>query len=111
MNGVILNARRIRNSAIVEHGALLEVGSHRFLFEYATPPTTADVQDDPLLRHVRPTAALEETTDRNEVAPVRKQPDLAEANTSPLPPIALPPPTQPITGPVPLRLPSKPKNL
>jgi pSer/pThr/pTyr-binding forkhead associated (FHA) protein len=78
LNGVILNARRIRNSAIVEHGALLEVGSHRFLFEYATPPTIAGVQDDPLLRHARPTAALEETTTRNEVVSVTKQPDLAE---------------------------------
>src|SRR5207244_12899784 len=53
-------------------------GSHALLLQHAPPPPIEGVQDDPLLRHARPTAALEETTTRNEVVSVTKQPDLAE---------------------------------
>jgi pSer/pThr/pTyr-binding forkhead associated (FHA) protein len=52
LNGVLLNGQRIRRSAIVEPGALLEIGSHHFLFEKAEEPRTPAEQDDPLVRHV-----------------------------------------------------------
>ncbi len=52
MNGVLLNGKRIRGSARIEAGELLEIGSHRFLFDRAMPPESSSEQDDPLLRHV-----------------------------------------------------------
>ncbi|HLJ32950.1 MAG TPA: FHA domain-containing protein [Ktedonobacteraceae bacterium] len=52
MNGVLLNGKRIRGSACIEPGELLEIGSHRFLFEKAQQPEANGEQDDPLLRHV-----------------------------------------------------------
>ena len=52
MNGVLLNGKRIRGSARIEQGELLEIGSHRFLFEMAQQPVANSEQDDPLLHHV-----------------------------------------------------------
>lgn len=52
MNGVLLNGKRIRGSAHIESGELLEIGSHRFLLEIAQQPEANGEQDDPLLRHV-----------------------------------------------------------
>ncbi len=52
LNGVVLNGRRIRGSAPLQSGDLLEIGTHRFRFELATPRRSADEEDDPLLRHV-----------------------------------------------------------
>ena len=51
LNGVLLNGRRIVNVALVEKGDTLEVGSHRFLFDFAQAPGTLNEQDDPLAHH------------------------------------------------------------
>ncbi|HLX41390.1 MAG TPA: FHA domain-containing protein, partial [Ktedonobacteraceae bacterium] len=51
LNGVLLNGRRIRGTAILENGEMLEIGSHRFLFEKAESPLPLNEQDDPLSRH------------------------------------------------------------
>jgi pSer/pThr/pTyr-binding forkhead associated (FHA) protein len=52
LNGVLLNGQRIHGSTRIEAGALLEIGSQRFLFEKATQPGTSAEQEDPLARHV-----------------------------------------------------------
>ncbi|GAC1379677.1 MAG: hypothetical protein NVS4B7_18350 [Ktedonobacteraceae bacterium] len=52
LNGVLLNGRRIRSSALVEPNDLLEIGSQRFFFEKVEHPLPAQEQDDPLLRHI-----------------------------------------------------------
>ncbi len=52
MNGVSLNGKRIRGSACIESGELLEIGKHRFLFEIAQQLEADGEQNDPLLRHV-----------------------------------------------------------
>jgi pSer/pThr/pTyr-binding forkhead associated (FHA) protein len=52
LNGVLLNGKRIRGTAIIEPNDLLEIGSHRFLFAYAETSGTPGEQDDPLTRHV-----------------------------------------------------------
>ncbi len=53
LNGIILNGRRMRGSLPINSGDLLEIGSHRFLFEVAPRPTSLRDEDDPLLRHAR----------------------------------------------------------
>src|SRR5579863_1746063 len=62
MNGVILNGRRMRGTLPINSGDLLEIGSHRFLFEIAPRPASLTGQDDPLLRHLRrPSSALDQS--------------------------------------------------
>lgn len=53
LNGVLLNGRRIVNVALVRQGDILEIGSHRLLFELAQDVGTRATgeQDDPLARH------------------------------------------------------------
>jgi pSer/pThr/pTyr-binding forkhead associated (FHA) protein len=53
LNGVLLNGRRIVNVALVQKGDLLEIGSHRLLFDFAQAPDARPVseQDDPLAHH------------------------------------------------------------
>jgi pSer/pThr/pTyr-binding forkhead associated (FHA) protein len=51
LNGVILNGRRIRGTLVIKSGDLLEIGSHRFLFEKAEHPIPPAEQDDPLSHH------------------------------------------------------------
>ena len=53
LNGIILNGRRMRGTLPINSGDLLEIGSHRFLFEVAPLPTSWRDEDDPLLRHAR----------------------------------------------------------
>ena len=53
LNGVLLNGRRIRGTLVIKSGDLLEIGSHRFLFESAERPIPLAEQDDPLLHHPR----------------------------------------------------------
>lgn len=53
LNGVLLNGRRIRGTLVVKSGDLLEIGSHRFVFESAERPIPLAEQDDPLLHHLR----------------------------------------------------------
>ncbi len=70
LNGVLLNGKRIRGSAVMEQGALLEIGSHRFLFEYVSSSSRAtDQDDDPLSRHVWRTA---EPSMKSEAVPLTK---------------------------------------
>ncbi len=51
LNGVLLNGRRIRGTLVIKSGDLLEIGSHRFLFEKAERPIPLAEQDDPLSHH------------------------------------------------------------
>jgi len=53
LNGVLLNGRRIRGTLVIKSGDLLEIGSHRFVFESAERPIPLAEQDDPLLYHLR----------------------------------------------------------
>lgn len=53
LNGVLLNGRRIRGTLVIKSGDLVEIGSHRFIFEVAERPTPLREQDDPLLPHLR----------------------------------------------------------
>ncbi|MGZ3616850.1 MAG: FHA domain-containing protein [Ktedonobacteraceae bacterium] len=53
LNGVLLNGRRIRGTLVVKNGDLVEIGSHRFIFEVAERPIPLAEQDDPLMHHVR----------------------------------------------------------
>jgi pSer/pThr/pTyr-binding forkhead associated (FHA) protein len=53
LNGVLLNGRRIRGTLVIKSGDLLEIGSHRFMFESAERPIPLAEQDDPLLHHPR----------------------------------------------------------
>ena len=52
LNGVLLNGRRIRGTLIVKNGDLVEIGSHRFIFEIAERPVPLAEQDDPLMYHL-----------------------------------------------------------
>lgn len=52
LNGVLLNGRRISGSTLLEPGELIEIGSHRFIFELAQQQSTANSnQSDPLINH------------------------------------------------------------
>ncbi len=62
LNGVLLNGRRIRGTLVIKSGDLLEIGSHRFLFESAERPSLSEL-DDPLLHYLRrPSIAPESST-------------------------------------------------
>jgi pSer/pThr/pTyr-binding forkhead associated (FHA) protein len=61
LNGVQLNGRRIRGTLIIKSGDLLEIGSHRFIFESAERPIPLAEQDDPLLHHLRRLSISPET--------------------------------------------------
>jgi pSer/pThr/pTyr-binding forkhead associated (FHA) protein len=51
LNGVLLGGQRIHGTALIEHDSMLEIGTHRFLFEKADP-SLMNQQDDPLAHHV-----------------------------------------------------------
>jgi pSer/pThr/pTyr-binding forkhead associated (FHA) protein len=117
LNGVLLNGRPIRGSASIKQGEVLEIGSHQLLFEYAERASVPAGQDDPLLRHMRrssltPTPASDDqppaTTPLEQAG--SSQPDISTARTTPLTPLPLSPGIRVISGPAPLRLPSKPKK-
>jgi len=61
LNGVLLNGRRIRGTLVVKNGDLVEIGSHRFIFEIAERPIPLADQDDPLMHHVRRLSIAPET--------------------------------------------------
>jgi pSer/pThr/pTyr-binding forkhead associated (FHA) protein len=61
LNGVQLNGRRIRGTLVIKHGDLVEIGSHRFIFEIAELPVPLAEQDDPLLNHLRRLSISPET--------------------------------------------------
>ena len=81
LNGVQLNGRRIRGTLVIKNGDLVEIGSHRFVFEMAERPIPLAEQDDPLLHHLR----------RLSIAPETGFPDhgrrLASANALPTRPL------------------------
>ncbi|MGH2497701.1 MAG: FHA domain-containing protein [Ktedonobacteraceae bacterium] len=62
LNGIILNGRRMRGSLPINSGDLLEIGSHRFLFEIAPRPTSLRDEDDPLFAR-RPSISLDNLVD------------------------------------------------
>lgn len=137
LNGVLVNGKRIRGSATLDQGTMVEIGSHRFVFEVAAPPSA--VQDDPLARHARLTPSSPDWLPENETP----FPMMSVESATPLPssgeqwftpPLtttgtttnydveseqtiklndgapAQTPPTRFPGVPGPLRLPSKPKN-
>ncbi len=152
LNGVLLDGRRIRGTTVVTAGNVLEIGSHRFLFELAEQPKSPHEQDDPLLRHVWHSAAAlqgeskklplteppenkgdaeidkqtthllaplqaqtsgieaQETAELNPVSPI---PNKAADPSTPMPVSFTPlPQANPMhSSPLPLRLPSKPKQM
>jgi pSer/pThr/pTyr-binding forkhead associated (FHA) protein len=61
LNGVLLNGRRIRGTLVVKNGDLVEIGSHRFIFEIAERPIPLAEQDDPLMHHSRRLSIAPET--------------------------------------------------
>ena len=61
LNGVLLNGRRIRGTLVVKNGDLVEIGSHRFIFEVAERPIPLAEQDDPLMHHARRLSISPET--------------------------------------------------
>ncbi len=61
LNGVQLNGRRIRGTLVIKNGDLVEIGSHRFIFEIAERPVSLAEQDDPLLHHPRRLSISPET--------------------------------------------------
>jgi pSer/pThr/pTyr-binding forkhead associated (FHA) protein len=140
LNGVLVNGKRIRGSATLDQGAMVEIGSHHFVFEIAAPPST--VQDDPLARHARIMPSSPDWPRENEtpfptpsVESATPPPSSGDQWFTP-PPLtttgtttnydveseqtiklnegasapSTPPPTRFPGGPGPLRLPSKPKN-
>jgi len=105
LNGILLNRQSIDGITPVKQGDLLEIGSHQFLFEFAEQSNNPEEQDDPLLRHLR----------RSPVTPApfsepSSDSDISTAKTTPLTPLPLSSGIRPINGPMPLRLPSKPKK-
>jgi pSer/pThr/pTyr-binding forkhead associated (FHA) protein len=115
LNGILLNGRSIGGTAPVKQGDLLEIGSHRFLFEFAERSNNPEEQDDPLSRHPRrsPITPMPASADPLPATPLSKPSagsDISTAKTTPLTPIPLSSGTRPINGPMPLRLPSKPKK-
>jgi uncharacterized membrane protein (DUF485 family) len=52
LNGVLLNGRRIRGTLVVKNGDMIDIGSHRFIFEIAERPIPLAEQDDPLVHHL-----------------------------------------------------------
>ncbi len=136
MNGVLLQGKRIRGSVLIEQDALLEIGTQRFLFEKADLPSTND-QDDPLAHHswrsapdltfreikLPATQPLDDnrrnitrsggdwqieptTSGKIQSQSIEREETMKLNDVSPFPT----PPPHSISGPVPLRLPSKPKN-
>jgi pSer/pThr/pTyr-binding forkhead associated (FHA) protein len=61
LNGVLLNGRRICGTLVIKSRDLLEIGSHRFVFESAERPIPLAEQDDPLLHHLRRSSISPET--------------------------------------------------
>ena len=61
LNGVLLNGRRIRGTLVVKNGDMVEIGSHRFIFEIAERPIPLADQDDPLMHHLRRLSISPET--------------------------------------------------
>ncbi len=51
LNGVLLNGRRIRRSALIASQELLEIGSHRFIFIQADSKDSSLELSDPLAHH------------------------------------------------------------
>jgi len=64
LNGVLVNGKRIRGSATLDQGAMVEVGSHHFVFEIAAPSNVG--QDDPLAHHARITPSAPGWLQENE---------------------------------------------
>jgi pSer/pThr/pTyr-binding forkhead associated (FHA) protein len=52
-NSILLNGKPIHGPTIIRQGDVFEVGSQRFLFEYAERSNTLAEQGDPLLRNIR----------------------------------------------------------
>jgi len=115
LNGVLLNGSPVKGSASVKQGNVLEIGSHQFLFEYAERASTSAEQDQLLLRHIRHSTPIPASDDQPPATATLQQdsssaPDISTARTTPLTPLPLSPGIRATNGPLPLRLPSKPKK-
>jgi FHA domain len=113
LNGIVLNGRSIDGPTSMKQGDLLEIGSHRFLFEFAERSNNPEEQDDPLLRHPRHSPITPTPASADPLPPFSESSsgsDISTAKTTPLTPLPLSSTIRPINGPMPLRLPSKPKK-
>ncbi len=82
LNGVLVNGRRIQDSTILEPGEMIEIGSHRFIFELAQEEVAALAeQNDPLVNH-KWRSSLERLTGANELLPTRPLHDGPVQNVS-----------------------------
>jgi len=115
LNGISLNGQRVQGSAMVKQGDVLDIGSHSFLFEYAERSATLADQDDPLSHHAGRVSISQKPVSGTPIP--QPQPlagsessevvDVSTALTTPMSPL---PPVRPMSSPMPLRLPSKPKS-
>lgn len=113
LNGILLNGRSVDRSIPMKQGDVLEIGSHRFLFEFAERSNNPEEQDDPLLRHRRHSPITPTPASADPLPPFSvpsSDSDISTAKTTPLTPLPLSSGIRPINGPTPLRLPSKPKK-
>ena len=85
LNGIILNGRRIRGTLPINSRDLLEIGSHRFLFEVAPRPTLRD-EDDPLRHARRPSLSLDNIADDVDLEKIAEQPLFRKPASSSAPP-------------------------
>jgi pSer/pThr/pTyr-binding forkhead associated (FHA) protein len=82
LNGVLVNGRRIQGSTLLEPGEMIEIGSHRFIFELAREEAAAmSEQSDPLINH-KWRSSLERLTGANELPPTRPLYDNPVQNVS-----------------------------
>ncbi|HKV56813.1 MAG TPA: FHA domain-containing protein [Ktedonobacteraceae bacterium] len=93
LNGIILNGRRMRGSLPINSGDLLEIGSHRFLFEIAPRPTSLRDEDDPLFAR-RPSISLDNLVDNGALDQAGEQVFTRKAAGS------ASPPTRPLNEPL-----------
>ncbi|MBV9229623.1 MAG: FHA domain-containing protein, partial [Chloroflexi bacterium] len=102
LNGVSLNRKRIRGTALIESNDLLEIGSHHFVFIRAEQKEAVADQNDPLANH-RWRSAVDALGEGSESLPVAQGidtpalattenllmgsnvPDVASGGRSPLP--------------------------
>jgi len=112
LNGVLLNKRPVRGTALLESNDLLQIGTHRFVFVLAEQKDVPSAEDDPLNRHTwRSTQDLQ--TGVSQPVPLignSKEVDTTSPPVSTVAPPVLPPLPRTGGGPMRLKLPSRQKN-
>ena len=117
LNGVLLNGHEVRGSVQVESEDHICIGEHEFVFLLAgrMDDVLADL-DDPLERHTWRSAQDDLASDSNTSGPLPaawlngytpQQGSQSQKDPTTTPPIPVPPLSKSMSGPMPLRLPSK----